>query len=144
MGDNEFIEYTDTDDEEDVFWPQLKDNDGDIEEENRKIEERVSKIEDPEEGQALYEELLYALGYDEYFARRPYFKPESYLISMRMCLGSGEDEDIERFIDRILCYTNMQRTIWPCARNVLIVNPNRKFTFLNISKVEDASIGIEF
>ena len=136
MGDNEFIGYTDTDDEEDVFWFQLKDYDGDIEEEKRKIEECVSKIENPEEGQALYEELLYALGYDEYFARQPYFKSESYLINMRMCIRPDEDEDILQFIDRILRYTYMQRTTWPCAQNVLIVNPNRKFTFLNISKVD--------
>ena len=145
-GDKEIDGYidTDTDEEEDKFfrYRTLKDYDGDIEEEKRKIEERVSKIEDPEESQALYEELLYALGYDEYFARRPHFKSESYLINMRMCLKPDEDEDIERFIDRILRYTNMQRAPWPCARNVLIVNRNRKFTFLNISKVEDASIKI--
>ena len=114
----------------------MKDYDGDIEEEKRKIEERVSKIEDPEESQALYEELLYALGYDEYFVRQPHFKSESYLINARMCIRPHEDEDIERFIDRILRYTNMQRTLWPCARNILIVNRNRKFTFLNISKVD--------
>ena len=138
-GDKEIDEYIDTDtdtDEEEFFKYRLKDYDGDIEEEKRKIEERVSKIEDPEESQALYEELLYALGYDEYFARRPHFKSESYLINMRMCLRPDEDEDIERFIDRILRYTNMQRTPWPCARNILIVNRNRKFTFLNISKVD--------
>ena len=63
---------------------------------------------------------------------------------MRMCLRLGEDEDIERFIDRILRYTNMQRTPWPCAQNVLIVNPNRKFTFLNISKVDTSNkIGMD-
>ena len=166
MGGNEFIGYIDTDteefdgyidtddeerdgyiysdDEEVGFRYRLKDYDGDIEEEKRKIEERVSKIEDPEKSQALYEELLYALGYDEYFACRPYFKSESYLINMRMYLGPDEDEDIERFIDRILRYTNMQRAPWPCARNVLIVNPNRKFTFLNISKVDASNkIGMD-
>ena len=47
-GDKEIEVYIDTDDEEEVFWPRLKDYDGDIEEEKRKIEERVSKIEDPE------------------------------------------------------------------------------------------------
>ena len=77
MEDNEFIEYTDTDEE----------------------------IEDPEKGQAL--------GYDEYFACRPYFKSESYLINARMCLRSDENEDILQFVDRILRYTNMQRTTWP-------------------------------
>ena len=144
MGGNKFIGYIDTDDEEEVFWCRLKDYDGDIEEEKRKIEERVSKIENPEEREAQREQLLYALGYDEYFARRPHFKSESCLINMRMCLGSDEDEDIEQFVDRILQYTNMQRTPWPCAENVLIVNPNRKFTFLNISKVDASNkIGMD-
>ena len=115
-GDKEIDGYidTDTDEEEGTFFRYwLKDYDGDIEEEKRKIEERVSKIEDPEESQALYEELLYALGYDEYFAHRPHFKSESYLINMRMCIRPDEDEDIERFIDRILRYTNMQHAPWP-------------------------------
>ena len=122
--------------EEEVFRYWLKDYDGDIEEEKRKIEERVSKIEDPEERQDRYEELLNALEYDEYFALRPHFKSDSYLINMRMCLKPDEDEDIKKFIDRILCYTNMERTPWPCARNILIVDRNRKFTFLNISKID--------
>ena len=144
IDDEERDEYIDTDDEEVGFRYRLKDYDGAIEEEKRKIEERVSKIEDPEEREAQYEQLLNALGHDEYFACRPYFKSESYLINMRMCLGLDEDEDIERFIDRILRYTNMQRTPWPCARNVLIVNPNRKFTFLNISKVDASNkIGMD-
>ena len=108
----------------------------DIEEERREIEERVSKIEDPEEREAQYEELLNALGYDEYFAHNPHFKSESYLINARMHLRPNKDEDIFQFVDRILRYTNMQRTPWPCAQNVLIVNRKRKFTFLNISKVD--------
>ena len=144
-GDKEIVGYieeydkdidTDTDTDEEVFRYWLKDYDGDIEEEKRKIEERVSKIEDPEESEALYEQLLNDLEYDEYFACRPHFKCESYLINMRMCLRPDEDEDIEKFINRILCYTNMERTPWPCARNILIVNHNRKFTFLNISKID--------
>ena len=130
----EYDEDIDTDEEVFRYW--LKDYDRDIEEEKRKIEERVSKIEDPEERQDRYEELLNALEYDEYFVRRPHFKCESYLINMRMCLKLYEDEDIKKFIDRILRYTNMERTPWPCARNILIVNRNRKFTFLNISKID--------
>ena len=133
----EYDKDIDTDtDEEEVFRYWLKDYDGDIEEEKRKIEERVNKLEDPEESEALYEQLLNDLGYDEYFACRPHFKSESYLINMRMCLKPDEDEDIKKFIDRILHYTNMERTPWPCARNILIVNRNKKFTFLNISKID--------
>ena len=45
MGDKEF----DGDVKEEVFRYWLKDYDGDIEEEKRKIEELISKIEDPEE-----------------------------------------------------------------------------------------------
>ena len=122
--------------EEEVFKYRLKDYDGDIEEEKRKIEELVSKIEDPEERLGRYEDLLNTLEYDEYFAHRPHFKCESYLINMRMCLETHKDEDIEKFIDRILHYTNMERTPWPCMQNILIVNRNRKFTFLNISKID--------
>ena len=134
MGDKEF----DGDVKKEVFWYWLKDYDGGIEEEKRKIEERVSKIEDPEERLDRYEDLLNDLEYDEYFACRPHFKCESYLINMRMSLkpDEDEDEDIKKFIDRILRYTNIERTPWPCAQNVLIVNRNRKFTFLNISKID--------
>ena len=122
--------------EEEVFKYFLKDYDGDIEEEKRKIEELVYKIEDPEKRLDRYEELLNALEYDKYFAHRPHFKCESYLINMRMCFETHKDEDIEKFIDRILSYTNMERTSWPCMENILIVNRNRKFTFLNISKID--------
>ena len=129
-------DYDEDIEEEEVFRYWLKDYDGDIEEEKRKIEERVSKIEGPEESEDLYEQLLNDLEYDKYFTCRPHFKSESYLINMRMCLEPDEDEDIEKFIDRILHYTNMERTSSPCMRNILIVNRNRKFTFLNISKID--------
>ena len=102
-------------------------------EERRKIEERVSKIEDPEEKEAQYNQLLDALGYDEYFTHNPHFKSASFLINVRIYVGylTNEDEDIERFIDRILRYSNMKRCPYSEAQNILIVNGNRKFTFLN-------------
>ena len=59
----------------------------DIEEERRKIEERVSKIEDFEEREARYNQLLDALGYDEYFAHNPHFKCASFLINVRIYVG---------------------------------------------------------
>ena len=125
---------TDTDEEGFKYW--WEDYDGDIEEEKRKIEERVSKIEDPEESLDRYEALLNDLEYDEYFAHNLHFKSESYLINARMYLEEYKDEDIKNFIDRILYYTNMERTPWPCAQNILIVNCNRKFTFLNNVKID--------
>ena len=124
----------DTDEEGFKHW--WEDYDGDIEEEKRKIEELVSKIEDPEERLDRYEALLNDLEYDEYFAHNLHFKSESYLINMRMCLKPDEDEDIKKFIDRILRYTNMEHTPWPCAQNILIVNRNRNFTFLNNIKID--------
>ena len=131
----EIVEYIDTDDEEEGFknwgvdcdidtdeeekgfkyW--WEDYDGDIEEERMEIEERVSKIEDPKERLGRYRELLNALEYDEYFAYNPHFKCENYLINVRMYLEKHKDEDIKKFIDRILYYTNMERTPWPCAQN---------------------------
>ena len=109
---------------------------GDIDEKRREIEERVSKIEDPEEREAQYNQLLNALGYDEYFAHNPHFKSVSYLINMRRYLKylTDEDEDIERFIDRILRHANMKRCPYSETQNILIVNGNRKFTFLNTTK----------
>ena len=126
--------YIDTDEENYTYW--WDNYDGDIEEEKRKIEELVSKIEDPEERLDRYEDLLNDLEYDEYFAHNLHFKCESYLINMRMCLKPGKDEDINEFIGRILCYANMTHTPWPCAQNILIMNHNKKFTFLNNVKID--------
>ena len=125
-------EYEDIDEEGFKYW--WEDYDGDIEEERREIEERVSKIEDPEEREAQREQLLNALEYDEYFTHNPHFKSESYLINARMCLRPDEDEDVKRFIDRILRYANMERCPYSETQNILIVNGNRKFTFLNTTK----------
>ena len=52
---------------EDYDKPWWVDYDGDIEEERRKIIERVSEIEDPEKRQEKYEELLNAIEYNEYY-----------------------------------------------------------------------------
>ena len=71
---------------------------------------------------------------DEYFTHNPHFKCTSFLINARIYVKhlTNEDEDIERFIDRILCYSNMKRCPYSEeAQNILIVNGNRKFTFLN-------------
>ena len=147
MGDKEidgYIEDYDRDIEgingyiEDIegfkFW--WEDYDGDIEEERREIEERVSKIENPEERKDRYEQLLNALEYDEYFACNPHFKCKNYLMNVRTFLRGCENENIDEFINLILRYTNMERTVRPCMQNILIVNGNRKFTFLNISKID--------
>ena len=150
-GDNETAECIeeydeDIDSDEEGFKCWWEDYDGDIEEERRKIEERVRKIEDFEEGEALYEQLINDLEYDEYFAHNPHFKCKSYLRNLRMPLEMCKDEDIKDFIDRILSYTDMERTPWPIAQNILIVNRNRKFTLLNNVKlgISNKSVGIEF
>ena len=113
-----------------------EDYDRDIEEERREIIERVNKIEDPEERVDRYKQLLNALEYDEYFAQHPHFKCESYLINLRMRLEGHENENIDDFISRILDYTKMQCTPCPYKQNILVVNGNRKFTFLNTSKLK--------
>ena len=104
MGNKEFYGYI----EEEGFKYCWEDYDGDIEEEEkRKIEE---------------------------LACRPYFKSESYLINARMYLKEYEDETIKKFINRILRYANMKRCPFSETQNILIVNGNRKFTFLNTTK----------
>ena len=82
--------------------PWWKNYDGDIEEERRKIIERVSEIEDPDERQEQYEELLDKIGYDEYYVYNPHLKSESYLTNLRNYeLKEHENEDIDDFIE---CY----------------------------------------
>ena len=124
--------------------PWWEDYDGDIEEERRKIIERVNEIEDLEKRQEKYDELLMALKYDEYYANNPHLKPESYLIYLRDSLKEYEDEDIDKFIDHILNHSNMGPTYIPIiVKNILIVNVNKKFTFLNSVKTLDEDKIIE-
>ena len=113
-----------------------KEFNGDIEEEiEKEWEERISKIENPEKRADLYEQLLDAVGYDKYFANNPHLKCESYLINLRLHFEGHEDGNINDFVDRILRYTEMERTPCPYNQNILIVNGNKKFTFLNTSKL---------
>ena len=127
----------------DISW--WKDYDGDIEEERRKIIECVNEIEDLEKRQEKYDELLMALEYDEYFAYNPHMKSESYLIELRNFeLKEHEDEDIDKFIDHILFYSHMVPAGAPIiVENILIVNVNKKFTFLNSIKTLDEDKIIE-
>ena len=124
---------------EDYDKPWWVDYDGDIEEERRKIIERVSEIEDPEKRQEKYEELLNAIEYNEYYAYNPHMKSESYLIDLRNYdLKEHEDEDIDEFIEYILNYSHMESVgAHSIVENVLIVNVNKKFTFLNSIKTLD-------
>ena len=131
MGDKEF-----NGDIEEGFKFWWEDYDGDIEEERREIIERASKIEDEDQREYYLYSTIAALEYDEYFVYNPHFKCESYLISLRRYYLKGyEDENIDDFIDRILRYTNMKRTPCPYKQNILVVNGNNKFTFLNTSKL---------
>ena len=124
--------------------PWWEDYDGDIEEERRKIIERVNEIEDLEKRQEKYDELLIALEYNEYYAYNPHLKSEGYLINLRDSLEEHEDEDIDKLIDHILNYSNMEPTYIPIiVKNILIVNANKKFTFLNSVKMLDEDKIIE-
>ena len=124
--------------------PWWEDYDGDIEEERRKIIERVNEIEDLEKRQEKYDELLMALEYDEYYTYNPHLKSEGYLINLRDLLEEHEDEDINKFIGHILSYSNMEPTYAPViVKNILIVNANKKFTFLNSVKTLDEDKIIE-
>ena len=134
---NIFENLSDIEDYDDKPW--WVDYDGDIEEERRKIEERVREIEDPEERLDKYEELLDKLEYNEYYAYNPQLKSESYLIDLRNYkLKKHEDEDIDEFIEHILNYSRMESAgAHSIVENILIVNVNKKFTFLNSIKTLD-------
>ena len=73
--------------------------------------------------------------YDDLFANNPHLKCVSYLINLRIRLEGYEDENVNDFVDRILHYTKMKRTPHFYNQNILIVNGNYKFTFLNTSKI---------
>ena len=66
-------------------------------------------------------------------------KSESYLIDLRNYdLKEHEDEDIDEFIEYILNYSHMESVgAHSIVKNVLIVNVNKKFTFLNSIKTLD-------
>ena len=130
---NTFENLSDIEDYDIPWW---KKYDGDIEEERRKIKDIVSEIEDPEERQEQYEELLDKIGYNEYYAYNPHLKSESYLIDLRNYeLKEHKDEDIDDFIEHIINYSNMESVgAHSIVENILIVNVNKKFTFLNSIK----------
>ena len=121
--------------------PWWVDYDGDIEEERRKIIERVEKeIEDPEERLDRYEDLLNKSEYNEYYAYNPHLKSDSYLINLRLSLKEHEDENIDDFIEYILNYSHMVPAgAHSIVQNILIVNVNKKFTFLNSIKTLDVN-----
>ena len=124
------------------WWKNFND---DIEEERRKISELVKKIEDPEEGLDKYEELLDKLEYNEYYAYNPHLKSNSYLIDLRNYeLKEHENEDIDDFIEYIVNYSHMESVgAHSIVENILIVNVNKKFTFLNSIKTLDKDKIIE-
>ena len=66
-------------------------------------------------------------------------KSESYLIDLRNYdLKEHEDEDIDEFIEYTLNYSHMESVgAHSIVENVLIVNVNKKFTFLNSIKTLD-------
>ena len=112
--------------------PWWEDYDGDIEEEERKIRELVKEIEDPAEREAKYEELLNGLEYNEYFAYNPHLKSETYLINLRIILDTLKNLDFNSFIWEILSRSNMIEANGDYeAQNIIIMNKNKKFTFLN-------------
>ena len=86
-----------------------------------------------------------ALEYDEYFAYNPHMKSESYLIDLGdFTLKTHEDEDIDKFIGHILNYSHMEPAgALIIVENILIVNVNKKFTFLNSIKTLDEDKIIE-
>ena len=123
------------------WWKNFND---DIEEERRKISELVKKIEDPEERVYKYEELLKKLGYNEYYAYNPHLKSNSYLINLRLSVKEHENEVIFYFSTYILDYCEMESVnYYDTVENILIINVNKKFTFLNSIKTLDKDKIIE-
>ena len=92
-----------------------------------KEEEYLSKIDEFEK----YEDHLNAIEYNEYYADNTHLKSESCLVNLRTVLSSYEDKDIQDFFDIVLKCSHMNIATHHSAKNILIVNDNKKFTFLN-------------
>ena len=114
-------------------------DDVDIEEEKRERMREASEMEGVIKEHFQYC-VIASLNYDEYFANNPHLKCEDYLIDLRIRFERYKDEYIDDFINRILRYTKMERTSYPYIQNILIVNGNNKFTFLNTSKLNPGSL----
>ena len=109
--------------------PWLVDYDGDMDETRRRLEYKVSTIEDPEERLLALERLLNAREYNEYFAYNPQFKSEDALIEIRMSMEEYIEEDFNNFVYHLLRCNMNNNNINP--DNILFVSENNKFTFLN-------------
>ena len=117
--------------------PWWVDYDGDIEEEKYEIEQRVLReIKDPEEQLDMIEEELDKIEYNEYFAYNPQFRNETSLIILRNYdLKEHENEDIDEFITHILDKSIIFSCEYDNVEKFLIINFNKKFTFLNTIKL---------
>ena len=134
MGDSEYtlIDYG-------GYRPWWDDYDGDMDEEKYEIEQRVLReIEDDDEIELTIEEKLDKIEYNEYFAYNPQFRNETRLIILRDDLKDvPEDVSIEEFIAHILDKSFMVSCDYDNAEIFLIINLNKKFTFLNTIKLLD-------
>ena len=105
------------------------------------IQQRVLReIKDPKEQLDKIEEELDKIEYNEYFAYNPQFKNETSLIILRNDLERKdlpEDMTIDEFIIHILDESIMFSCGYDNAENFLIINFNKKFTFLNSKKLLD-------
>ena len=111
--------------------------DRDIEEEVEKIKQYVEEIKDPEERLDIFQRKLEALEYDEYFAHNPQFLNEHRLSILRDEIKRDVPEDVSKYdlITHILDKSNMYSASYREVENILIMNVNKKFTFLNTIKV---------
>ena len=121
--------------------PWWDDYDGDIEEEKYEIEQRVLReIEDSEEQLDMIADELDKIEYNEYFAYNLQFRNECSLIILRKDLkrkNIPEDVSIEEFIAHILDESFMFPCEYDNAQIFLIINFNKKITFLNTIKLHN-------
>ena len=105
----------------------------DLDEEKAKIHTIVAKmgIQDPEERLDKYEELLASIGYNSYFQYRPHLLSDSNLIILREYASEAQEENIDDYISTVLYFSNMEESWEKEPENALIINYNKKFTFLN-------------
>ena len=89
-------------------------------------------IKDPEEEDDKIQECLDNIAYDRYIANNHHLVSEYELIELKDQISwEAFLIHIEDYIDEILKFSDMMEVEKEVAMNILVINENRKFTFLN-------------
>ena len=101
-----------------------------------RIEDEISKYEDPTEALNKYYRLIYQHGYIEIFSHNLNLKSCEFLDILRNIYEDKTFKDPDEKAEYILKAAHFKGVCerYDVPSNILVVNENMKFTFLNFSK----------